>query len=552
MILLWLALGSGAQTTGIIGSKHDLTASGPGTIKAATETEVCLFCHTPHRANELPLWNHALSSATYTPYNSSTLKAIVGQPSGASKLCLSCHDGTVALGMVNSRSTAIAMNNSVTTLPPGNSNLGTDLSDDHPVSFVYDSALVAANGELRDPSTLQTRVKLDHKSELQCTSCHDPHDNRFGKFLVTDNRGSALCVTCHDPKYWSTSAHKTSTKTWNGAGQNPWPHTEYTTVQDNACANCHRPHTAGTSERLLNFADEEQNCYSCHSGTVAAKNIATEFNKISIHPITATSGVHQPEEDAINPARHVECADCHNPHAANSATAPAPNAGGAIAGTVGVNTSGSVVKPVAKDYELCFRCHADSVARGEARVNRQFVQTNTRLEFSSTSASYHPVTVAGKSASVPSLLPPWTTSSLMKCGDCHNNDQGPGANGAGPNGPHGSSFTPILERNLLLADNSVESSANYALCYKCHSRTVVTSEDPTSWRYHRLHIVDKETACTTCHDSHGVQSVTHLINFNRNYVTASSNGRLEFVNQGVNRGNCSLTCHGKDHQALAY
>src|SRR4051794_13053211 len=86
----------------ILGSKHDLSVVGPGPIKAATESEVCLFCHTPHRAGELPLWNHFLSSATYTPYSSSTIRATVGQPSGASKLCLSCHDGTVALGMVYS------------------------------------------------------------------------------------------------------------------------------------------------------------------------------------------------------------------------------------------------------------------------------------------------------------------------------------------------------------------------------------------------------------------------------------------------------------------
>jgi hypothetical protein len=290
----------------------------------------------------------------------------------------------------------------------------------------------------------------------------------------------------------------------------------------------------------------------CHSGNVAAKNLAAEFNKISVHPITETSGIHHPAEDALNPARHVACADCHNSHAANDSPAAAPNAAGPIAGTIGVNTIGSVVNPIVKDYELCFRCHADSLARGPARVNRQFAQTNCRLEFNSVNASFHPVTTAGKNPNVPSLIPPWTTSSLMKCGDCHNNDQGPGNNGAGPNGPHGSSYPPILERNLLLTDNSDESAQNYALCYKCHSRTVVTSEQLNSWRYHRKHVVDARAACTTCHDPHGVQNVSHLINFNRNYVTASSNGRLEFNDTGMNRGNCSLTCHGKDHNALSY
>src|ERR1041385_334859 len=88
----------------VLNSKHNLSVTGPGTVKATTETEVCIFCHTPHRATgEQPLWNHAGSAATYTPYSSSTLKAAVGQPTGASKLCLSCHDGTVALGLVNSR-----------------------------------------------------------------------------------------------------------------------------------------------------------------------------------------------------------------------------------------------------------------------------------------------------------------------------------------------------------------------------------------------------------------------------------------------------------------
>ena len=127
---------------------------------------------------------------------------------------------------------------------------------------------------------------------------------------------------------------------------NPWPHTTYNNVADNACESCHAPHTAGTGPRLLNDAVEEQNCYSCHSGTVAAKNIAAEFGKVSVHPITLTSGIHDPMEDPLNPPRHVECADCHNPHAATPASAVAPNASGALAGLKGVNPSGLVIDPL--------------------------------------------------------------------------------------------------------------------------------------------------------------------------------------------------------------
>src|SRR5262249_39506692 len=163
-----------------------------------------------------------------------TTKATIGQPTGASKLCLSCHDGTVALGMVNTRATAIQMRNSVTTMPPGPNNLGTDLSDDHPISFTYDSALAGADGQLKDPGTLNHKVRLDHDRQLQCTSCHDPHDNRYGKFLVQDNYASALCLNCHSINPWQASAHATANNRWNGAGDNPWPHTAATTVAGNA------------------------------------------------------------------------------------------------------------------------------------------------------------------------------------------------------------------------------------------------------------------------------------------------------------------------------
>jgi predicted CXXCH cytochrome family protein len=545
----------------ILASKHDLSSSGPGTIKATAESDVCGFCHTPHRGTgETPLWNHAMSTASYIPYSSSTTKATIGQPTGASKLCLSCHDGTVALGMVASRPSAIQMQGGVTTMPPGAANLGTDLSDDHPVSFTYNNALASANGQLRDPGTLTDKVRLDKEQQMQCTSCHDPHDNRFGKFLVKDNAASALCVTCHAPNYWQDSSHRLSNKPWNGTGVNPWPHTLGTTVAANGCENCHAPHTAGTKPRLLNFADEEMNCFSCHAGTVASKDIQTEFNKFSAHPILRTTGIHDPTEDPINPPRHVECADCHNPHASKGTSASAPLASGALAGVKGVNASGAVINPVVNEYELCFRCHADSVARGPARVERQITQTNKRIQFDPANVSYHPIESAGKNPVVPSLIPPLTTSSRIYCTDCHNSDQSPTTGNNGPNGPHGSIYTPILERDLILKDGSSESFGNYALCYKCHDRNSILGDqsfhatnDQGQDRGHRFHIVDQKAACSTCHDAHGVATQARLINFDRSSVTNSvSNGRLEFISTGASGGNCSLTCHGADHAAIAY
>ena len=541
-----------AHALSVLDSQHNLSASSSATIRATTENDVCVFCHTVHGGSpKIPLWNHGSSGATYTPYSSTTTKATIGQPTGASKLCLSCHDGTVALGLVHNRASPMQMRDTVTTLPAGKSNLGIDLSDDHPVSFTYDAALAAANGQLKDPSTLTDKVRLDKDHQMQCTSCHDAHDNQFGKFLVQKNDGSALCNNCHSVNSWQQSSHNNSPALWNGQGENPWPRTEQTTVAGNGCENCHAPHNAGTKPRLLNSASEEQNCYACHNGNVATKNIQTEFSKISVHPIENTSGVHDPTEDPINPTtRHVECADCHNSHAAKSQMALAPNAAGALAGAKGIDSSGNVIQPLVREYELCFRCHGDSIARGPARVTRQVIETNKRLQFSVANASFHPVETVGKNPNVPSLIAPLTAASLIYCTDCHNNDQGPGAGGAGPKGPHGSSYAPLLEREQVLADFSPESAASYALCYKCHSRSSILSDQ--SFPTHSRHIINDQTACTTCHDSHGVATASRLINFNTTYVTPSSRGILQFNSTGNSHGTCALTCHGHDHDNTTY
>ena len=543
-----LSVSAQARRGGLINSKHNLSSSGRG-IKAQQETHICIFCHTPHSANPAtPNWNRPSHGATYTPYNSSTAKASFGQPTGSSKLCLSCHDGTVALGMIISKA-PIKLAGGIRHMPRGRSNLGTDLSNDHPISFVYDAGLAALNGELKDPSSLDSAVRLDADGMMQCMTCHDPHDDLFGKFLVKKNTASALCLECHDKDNWVGSDHQASTATWNGTGKNPWPHSTETTVDANACGSCHTPHDAGSGERLLRFAEEEKNCYACHNGNVAATNIEAEFNKFSIHPVAATIGVHDPTEDPVNASRHVECSDCHNPHTVQASEASAPTASGAINNVKGVGFSGAIADPLINEYELCFRCHADSIDKGRSLIDRQFPETNTRLEFSSSSLSYHPVGTIGQNPDVPSLISPYMESSMIYCTDCHNNNQGSGAGGTGPNGPHGSVYEPILERNLRLTDFSKESTANYALCYKCHSQDSILSD--VGFKEHKRHIEGAQTACTTCHDPHGVQNASHLINFNLDYVTPFD-GIIEFVDDGLFTGNCTLTCHGKAHDALKY
>ncbi|WP_020675358.1 cytochrome c3 family protein [Geopsychrobacter electrodiphilus] len=180
----------------ITGSAHDFS----GMLPTVT-TEICVYCHTPHNADttvtNAPLWDHTTTTASYTLYSSATLNATMAQPSGISKLCLSCHDNTVAVDSfgVNAGASTISV-----AVPGTTANLGTNLGDDHPVGFLYDSALASADGGLNDPGTTTAVSDLLFAGQMECASCHDVHNNgpaTASALLRVDNAGSALCLTCH-------------------------------------------------------------------------------------------------------------------------------------------------------------------------------------------------------------------------------------------------------------------------------------------------------------------------------------------------------------------
>ena len=179
----------------ISGSFHDFSGA-----EWNVTGEICVVCHTPHNAATIadaPLWNHELSDAAYTPYSSATLNAAdVAQPSGVSKLCLSCHDNTVAVDSF-AGATGTTFIGTLGT-PAGRANVGTDLSNDHPISFTYDTALATADGELADPALDSEVADLLFNGQLECASCHDVHNVDDNAYLLRiANTGSALCLTCH-------------------------------------------------------------------------------------------------------------------------------------------------------------------------------------------------------------------------------------------------------------------------------------------------------------------------------------------------------------------
>jgi predicted CXXCH cytochrome family protein len=197
VILLMIIMTQWAYGQTIVGSAHDFSDDSWNTTG-----QICLVCHTPHNADvsvtNAPLWNHETTIATFTTYTSATMQATTGQPDASSKLCLSCHDGTVAVDNFGGEAGG-------THFLTGRTLIGTNLSDDHPLSFVYDAALASADGGLYDPTntnsglggTIDNDMLIDRK--VQCASCHDVHNGSgVAKLLRKSNSSSDLCLTCHN------------------------------------------------------------------------------------------------------------------------------------------------------------------------------------------------------------------------------------------------------------------------------------------------------------------------------------------------------------------
>ena len=342
MALTTGSIALGAIVTNIENTKHNLSASGTGTVKATNEDKVCIFCHTPHSGNEtvaLPLWNREISSLTYTTYSSLSMDSITNQPTETSKLCLSCHDGTLAIGTVgvlnNIGPVTIPMiGTDGGSMPPGSGtltgytrNLGEDLSNDHPISFTYDTTLASNDGELRSPPVLEgaspivgNRIlgvspkpifPLD-SDQMHCTTCHDPHtwesNGNNHKFLrgnrlqqvqpsggAYSQNNDIMCLACHDKggALWAYSAHANqlvADELYLDAAATEREFPISTTVWEASCLNCHDTHTVQGAKRLLREGTDsltspksggnaatEETCYQCHSnfGTSIIAQLAT-------------------------------------------------------------------------------------------------------------------------------------------------------------------------------------------------------------------------------------------------------------------------------------
>jgi len=221
-----------ADGLSIIGTKHDLAhlnqrpsviATGGGTPMEGTAynnyLDTCVYCHVPHVTPDATQFNRVLPQDNYAVYSNpaGTMDATINRPGGVSLVCLSCHDGTIAVDAVlTTPSTAWTPSTNHQTMSAGNSSsdcgschkpgnkpthdatasyMTQDLRGDHPISISYSEALLRTPDELRDPLIIAP-LRL-YNDRVECPTCHDVHNAQYVPFLRIPNAQSVLCLSCH-------------------------------------------------------------------------------------------------------------------------------------------------------------------------------------------------------------------------------------------------------------------------------------------------------------------------------------------------------------------
>ncbi len=234
-LLALCALWAGGVLSGtILGTKHDFTGLNQRAGVVAMPTvafsdlgESCVYCHIPPDKGDvdsselggIPGWNRFKGATNaYDLYDSRTLDNKVRTPSPISLLCLSCHDGTMAVDMTvfkpngwrSSEDAALHLringaddlmncakcHNGRVAHNIAIKHLDTDLTNDHPISMTY-AGLNNKDPDFRlpdGPYGFDNGVKI-YDNKVECASCHNVHDPDITLLLrVSADR---LCETCH-------------------------------------------------------------------------------------------------------------------------------------------------------------------------------------------------------------------------------------------------------------------------------------------------------------------------------------------------------------------
>ncbi len=241
--LAWLSLTHGEAIIGdpvqgtndtILGSKHDFSGLNRRAGVVAMPTVAfsdygnpCVYCHIPPEQADtdsiakgaIEGWNrYQPATDSYQLYDSWFLDSKTESPSPITLLCLSCHDGTMAVDMVVHRPKSfnisedsalhMRINSEDNTISCGKCHNGrvahsiaikhidTDLKNDHPVSMRF-AGFLRSDEDFRRPHTpegFSNGVKL-YEGRVECASCHNVHDPSKDLFLRANS--DVLCQTCH-------------------------------------------------------------------------------------------------------------------------------------------------------------------------------------------------------------------------------------------------------------------------------------------------------------------------------------------------------------------
>jgi predicted CXXCH cytochrome family protein len=418
-----------------------------------------------------------------------------------------------------------------------------------------------------------------------------------------------------------------------------------------ACAVCHRIHTAQAPSLLIK-GSQSTLCFLCHNGTGASTNVQAQY-AAPLPPVNVPAKGEYYTHDALVPSTNTEsalnefggvsnrksqCSNCHNPHEATTGdstqkTDPTTNkavgwtAPGQLAGVSGVSVVNGAAdvaptyayldgaaSPITLEYQLCFKCHSGFtklLPSNPDAPSRDALDTGT--EFNPANASFHPIEAAGTNGtakmndslagagttgSSPYKLWNFSTTSTIRCLNCHANGTTPDATAAVSPGvdlsDHTSSNRGILLRpyqdRVLKSAGEPYSAGNFALCLVCHAEAPFdNAASPgnavaTNFPLHGEHLsgvammkagdatkgtnIDAAGAgqglaiCAECHfRSHsttfkvGSQAVTgsRLVNFAPDVTPYPAvNGTISWTTGVAGGGSCTLTCHGKGHDNLSY
>lgn len=211
------AFGNG---NGTAGSPHDFSLQ-PWNGR----NEICRVCHVPHDHSQAAqrylnglLWNHAVSTASYTMYDNAWSSTLTGtqsaQPDGHSKLCLGCHDGTVGIDNFDKYAGGgifIDDFNPLFKVPGFTNGPALDMRGTHPISIQFPAGETGDGKNFTDPAVASwnsgdtVASTLDH-GKVQCSTCHDVHDQeavpgtrllRTAQTVSAGGVASGMCLTCH-------------------------------------------------------------------------------------------------------------------------------------------------------------------------------------------------------------------------------------------------------------------------------------------------------------------------------------------------------------------